>query len=428
MANISIMSDLHLGFKRDTEREEDALVAAENAFRKAVDMDSDLVVVAGDIFDSRLPRPEYWSKFMNMISSADGTKNIEVEKTTGRGDVSKEVFDGIPVVAVHGTHERRTNKQKNSIEAMEKAGFLIHLHCSSVELKVGDEKVGIHGMGGVPERYSKEILKKWNPEPFEDAYNIFVIHQDLKQYIYNPVSPPDLGLEDLPGGFDLYVSGHIHWKDKQKVNGKPFIIPGSLIPTQLKKKDSETPKGFYNISTQKDDIEFVEIEVPREFVYKKIELTDADEREIEKKISSLLEDIPENSEKKPLVRIKTTGNLQRGLTSSDIDLSRIEEKYSERALISFSENLKEDNTEGKKQSFEKTRENRLSVDEMGMNILHKKMDELGIDISPDEIFEDLAEGKIEAAMEKMEDKETKDHEEERNAQRSEEAEKEWWVK
>ncbi len=421
MAKISIMSDLHLGFKRGTEREEDAFIATERAFEKVVDMESDIVVVAGDIFDSRLPRPEHWSRFMNILSPL-GRGEVEVSRTRGRKGVPEEAVGGIPVVAIHGTHERRTNRERNSIGAMEDAGFLVHLHCSSVELDVKGEKIGIHGMGGVPEKYSKEVLKKWDPEPFDDAYNIFVIHQDLEEYIYNPVRPPELGLEDLPGGFDLYVSGHIHWKDRQKVNGSPFLIPGSLIPTQLKKRESETPKGFYTVSTQREEVEFVEIEAPRKFVYKKMEFEDADTRTVEKKVSLFLEDIQE-SERKPLVRIKAAGDLQKGISPADVNLSKIGEKYREKALVSFSEDLKEKKMNGGGVSHENIHDRKLSVEEMGMGILQNKLEETGVDISPDVVFEDLVQGNIEAAMDKIQEL---DREEDKGGQTSKE--EDWWIK
>src|SRR4030042_954051 len=202
---IAFISDLHFGFGRGTERAEDCWEAAEEAFEKA--KDCDLIVLPGDIFDERIPRPEDWAKALKIFSR-----------------------NKVPVVAIHGTHERRGRGLLNCVQGLEHAGFLKHVHCDSATYEFGGEKVTVYGMSGVPEAYAKEVLSTWNPKPTE-GFNIFMLHQSIHPYIYNPVEPPSLKLEDLPEGFDLYVSGHIHWREKTEVKGSPFIIPGSTVTT-----------------------------------------------------------------------------------------------------------------------------------------------------------------------------------------------------
>ncbi|NIQ17993.1 MAG: hypothetical protein GTN43_04250, partial [Candidatus Aenigmarchaeota archaeon] len=63
--------------------------------------------------------------------------------------ISEIALMGIPIVAIHGTHERRTKGLLNPVEALEKAGFLIYLHCNGVIFKKGSERVAVHGMSGV---------------------------------------------------------------------------------------------------------------------------------------------------------------------------------------------------------------------------------------------------------------------------------------
>ncbi len=438
MAKIAVISDLHLGFKKGTEREDDPFVAAERALKKAEELGADLIALPGDIFDSRLPRPEHWSRFMEMLSSLEGEKNVEVTRSEGKEDIPEKALKGIPVIAIHGTHERRGQGMKNTIKALEDSNFLVHLHCSSLELKVNGEKIGVHGMSGVPEKYSKDVLKKWSPEPFEDAYNVFMLHQDLEQYIYNPVSPPELGLEDLPNGFDLYVSGHIHWKESTELRGKPFIIPGSLVPTQLKKKEAERSKGFYMVNTEEKEIEFVEVEPPREFIYEELEFEGKGVGEIEEEVGSVLEEKGfESYERDPLVRIKIKGELPKGVSSSDLNLSTIREKYDDVAIISFSEDLKEKGIEEKVQTLQDLREEKLSVDEMGMKILRDKVKEVEAGIEPDAVFEDLVEGELESALDKIKEMEvdhggeeaegeSEDVEEEKGEESEDTGNAEWW--
>ena len=420
MVRIAIISDLHLGFGRGMEREEDPFVAAERAFEKVEDEDVDMIVLAGDIFDSRLPRPEHWSRFMRLLSEMKNGRSVEISRTKGREEVPEESIRGLPVLAIHGTHERRANGMKNSIEALEDAGFLVHMHCSSVELNIDGEKVGVHGMSGVPEKYSKGVLKKWGPEPFEDAYNIFMLHQDLEQYIYNPASPPELGLEDLPGGFDLYVSGHIHCKNKEAVKDGHFIIPGSLIPTQQRRKEFETPKGFYVAETETNKVQFIEIDPPRKLVYEKIDAGGSNPKEIKDSITAKIEKLLQGGfENKPLIRIKLTGELDSGLNPGDIDLSKIREKYKNDAIITVLKDLDEEGMEGAEKI--KTHEDRmLSVEEIGMRILRKNLEGNGSGISPEPIFEDLVEGNLNSALKKLKEGHNKDEEKEKTKTG------EWW--
>ena len=80
MVKVSIISDLHLGFGKDTEREEDAFVATKRAFEKAKELESDLIILAGDMFDTRLPRPEHWSRFMKLLSIFRDGEGVNVIK------------------------------------------------------------------------------------------------------------------------------------------------------------------------------------------------------------------------------------------------------------------------------------------------------------------------------------------------------------
>ncbi|MFP4116253.1 MAG: exonuclease SbcCD subunit D [Candidatus Aenigmatarchaeota archaeon] len=412
MVKVAIISDLHLGFGKGTEREEDPFVAAERAFETAKDRGADLVVLAGDMFDTRLPRPEHWSRFMKLLSIFRDGKNAEVVKVEGRDEIPEQCLEGIPVIAIHGTHERRGKGMKNTVEALEDAGFIVHLHCASMELEIGGEKIGIHGMSGVPEKYSKEVLEKWNPEPFPDAYNIFTLHQDLDPYIFNPANPPSLGLEDLPEDFDLYVSGHIHWKDKQELKGGLFMIPGSLVPTQLREREAKMKKGFYILDTEKEETEFIGIRPPREFFYEDMEFEGKGPEEIEKRVESRLEDTLSGSfGMKPLVRVKIKGELPKGVSSNDVDLSRLKKKYGEDALLTFSVDLQEKGLEEKVETLRNLREEKLSVDEMGMKILREKTEETGASVDPDLVFEDLVEGDLEDAMQKLEEAKNGSYEE-----------------
>jgi len=61
---ISILSDFHFGYGWNTRLEDDSFQNAKEALSKC--LDSDLILIAGDIFDSRNPRTETWAKTLKV--------------------------------------------------------------------------------------------------------------------------------------------------------------------------------------------------------------------------------------------------------------------------------------------------------------------------------------------------------------------------
>lgn len=369
---IAIISDLHFGFARGTERSEDCWQAAEEAFEKA--RGCDLIILPGDIFDEKIPRPDEWAKALRLFSRVK-----------------------IPMVAIHGTHERRGRGLINSVEALEYASLLDHVHCTSETYEIKGKKINVYGMSGVPEAYSKEVLDQWNPSPGE-GFNIFMLHQSIHPYIYNPIEPPSLKLEDLPKGFDLYISGHIHWREETEVMGKPFIIPGSLVTTQVNKTETKYPKGFYIAEISGDSgkelkLDFVELDTPRKVFYKDFKINNEKISDIMEKIEKYMDGIKED--KKPLVRIRVTGKIGKG---ESLDFSRIKEKYRNKMILSLSSRVSEEELEGSMKFLEEIRESRISVEEMGMKILTENLMEMGVRRSYEELFDLLVEGNVDAAM------------------------------
>jgi len=366
---IAIISDTHFGFARGTERENDCWDAAEEAFDKA--KDCDLIILPGDIFDGRIPKPEDWAKSIKILS--------KIKK---------------PIIAIHGTHERRGRGLINPIEGLAYAGFLKHIHCSHEIFEIKNKKIAVYGMSGVPESYAKEVLDNWSPKPEKDAYNIFMLHQSIAPYIYNPKNPPSLRLDDLPKGFDLYISGHIHWPEKSTVHGKPFLIPGSTITTQIKKKEAEKPKGFYMIELNgKEKIEFVELENQRKIFYREFEINHDKITDIEQKIENFLSEI--NEKKKPIVRVVIKGNKK---AEQNFDFTRIKEKYRKKMILSITNRVVDDETTKKIKLMKDIKNKRLSIEEMGIRILKENLKEMNAKINYDDIFETLVNGNIDVVI------------------------------
>ncbi|MEM0333036.1 MAG: DNA repair exonuclease, partial [Candidatus Aenigmatarchaeota archaeon] len=238
---ISVISDMHLGFSYDERLEEDSYKNFEIAMNKALE-DSDLIILAGDLFDSRAPKTKAWAYALKILSKATlvenrGAKLVETDKKLKEASI--KTLSHIPIIAIHGNHEIRARGETNAIEALENAGLLIYLDKNYVIFEKDGEKICIYGLSHVQERLAKEILDKWNPYPRKDMFNILVMHQNISPFIYSSLEQPTISLDNLPLGFDLIIDGHIHIKTLEKINNSIFLIPGSTIITQFQMEEAE---------------------------------------------------------------------------------------------------------------------------------------------------------------------------------------------
>ena len=396
---ISILSDLHFGYGWNTRIENDSYENAQEVISKC--LDSDLILIAGDIFDSRNPRTEAWIKTLKILSKPLLTENKGVKLVERINkhlpEISRRTLSNIPVLALHGTHDRKPKDQTNVIEALEQTGFLIYLHCNGLVFKKDGQKVAIQGMSGVPERYAKEIMDKWNPKPIEGCYNILMLHQSIEPYLYSPLDPPSLNTSNLPNGFDLIIDGHIHTRDLTDINGTKLLLAGSTIVTQLKKEEAETTKGFYQVDVGKETkINFIPLENNRKFFYKELELkSDATIRD---QIESVLtETLSQEFKKNPIIKIKIIGK-DTGVV--DKELREIEKKYYDKVIIYFSKELESEEITKKIELLRDLRQRKLSVEETGLKILKDNLDELKFQSSFDHesLFKLLSEGETEKAF------------------------------
>lgn len=390
---IAILSDFHFGFGAGGERKDDPYDAFAEAIEKA--LHCDLIIFGGDLFDSRNPDSETFARSMELMSRPLLMQS-DVKLIQGIGkDVSKiseMALMGIPMVAIHGTHERRTRGLMNPVEALERAGFLLYLHCNGVVFEKNGERVAIQGMSGVPDQYAESVLSEWDPKPEHGCFNIFLLHQSISEFLY---AKHTLDLAKLPKGFDLYVDGHIHEAKADEYAGKPFLLAGSLIPTQLK-EESEKPKGFWIIETSVKDrvkpegmrfsevtdrdglrIYWIELENQRRFYYRAFDGQGIEE--MEKELNEIAE---ANREKKPLVRV----SLKK---ANDALIKELEMKFGEKFLLSFRKEK-----EIKKIPTKTLEEHKLSVEDMGRKILRQNLKKAKLDSNTFEgIFELLVEGK-----------------------------------
>jgi DNA repair exonuclease SbcCD nuclease subunit len=325
---LAVLGDFHLGYERFYE---DSFNQAERALQKAQEM-SDVLLIAGDIFDMKTPKPEVMGRSLDLFSK-----------------ITKPIF------VIHGTHERRPQGFFNPIDILVKAGMLKSCHLKQTFFEKENEKIMVYGMGGMPEEYSKIAIEKLNPKPVENVFSVFMFHQNIKEFM--PQVEHGLYVEDLPYGFNLYIDGHLHKNYEIEKGNKKLIIPGSTVLTQLRKE--EKVKGFYLFDTNTKEKTFIEIPT-RKFYYLEIENEKEDLISQKQNIINKLNSLDYTS--KPIVRLDFISKVDSNL------ISHIRELYNDKCFL-FINSFKEENEKDLIEGLEKEFENETTVKEKGMNIL-----------------------------------------------------------
>ena len=394
---IAVLSDLHFGYAYNSELENDSFDNAEESIDKA--LDSDLILICGDVFDIRAPKTTTWAKSLKILSKPllkenPGTKFVSCSKELK--EISKRTLSHMPVIAINGNHERLTRGEQNTVEALENAGILIHLHLNTIVFEKDGIKVAIHGMSSVPERYAKDVLYQWNPQPVKDCFNILVFHQNIEPFVYSPIEPPSLNISNLPKGFDMIINGHIHMHTMEQLGNTKLVIPGSTVITQFQRSESEIEKSMVQIIVGKDaSVDFIPLETVRKFFYEEINLNGIPVQDVvEKKINDLL--FSKSFAKKPVIRIRLTGKE----ILNDKELNGIVNRYANKSVVVFAKDIESIELTQSIELLRNLKEQKLSVEEIGLHILKKNLDELSFETSFDyhDIFALLSEDETDTAF------------------------------
>jgi DNA repair exonuclease SbcCD nuclease subunit len=394
---LGIIGDTHFGYDWNGGRQEDSFELAEEAFERVIAEKPDLIILPGDIFDSRVPSQEVLARAMRILSTPLHAEKSPVKLVESKKSYPDRLFSGIPVIAIHGTHERRGANFTNPIQAMEAAGLLMHLHCSTAVFeKKGGEKVAIHGMSGVPEMYSLDIFREWNPGKVEDAFNVLVIHQNFKECVYRDAA--FMEISDIPEWFNLVICGHVHHHD---FLGNKFLLTGSTILTQMQKRESETKKGYMIYDTKKKDFKFNPLERQRAFIYLELDLKGETAPSAEEKARDILKkSLEKDFERKPLVKLKLTGELK---TGANLDRKDITRGFGEKAMISVdTSGLESADFKKRIQTLRELQKQKKSITELGAELLTKNLQEAGYKgPEAEKMLELLVQGNTEKTIEEI---------------------------
>jgi DNA repair exonuclease SbcCD nuclease subunit len=363
---LAIVSDLHIGCDRFAE---DALAQAEEALEKASEQ-SDAILIAGDIFDKRSPKPEVIADAIELFRPlADKQWPARVASFTSR---SNKVYTKLPIIAISGTHERTAEGRDNPLSLLGLAGFLIDTSEATTMIEKNGERVAIFGLGGLSEDHVREKLKELQPKPVSGAFNIFMFHQSVYELL--PFSEGFIRYSELPKGFDLYLCGHIHNRIEASVHGKKLLIPGSTVLTQFKDAEQER-KGFiiFDTSTYSYKFEYIN---SRRFIVKELHFDDATPTAVRESCEAAIEQLLGSEKDKPIIKLNLKGTIGAGFAGADLSLHAITAKYAGKAVLSIdSSKLTSPEIDGSIEAIRDGKFGGMSVKERGMSILFEKLKE-----------------------------------------------------
>jgi DNA repair exonuclease SbcCD nuclease subunit len=401
---LAFISDLHLGFAFGTERGEESFENAEKAFELALKEKPDLVLIGGDIFHDKIPRQEVIGKAIELFTSLNQKlRKVLLLKKITKNKETIEKKELIPaVIGIWGTHERRHTNSTNPAQLLEKAGLINLLHSESILVEVGYEKIGIHGLSGVPEDYARDALLSWKPEPFENSHNILMLHQNLAELI--PTEANAISFADLPEKFDFYLLGHFHWhlEEQHPRTKAPILIPGSTIVTQLSQKEATGDKGFFIIDLPPEkklrDINFKVIPT-RPAHYLSIEIYGKKPVEVQFTISqAITKALSLVHTVKPMIKVKVKGILAQGFSPADLNINTIYKDFVGKVILDIDKSdLVAADAKEKTSFLQDLKERKISADQLGLELIKKNLS-LPIDMQKlEQVFNLLSEEEIEKA-------------------------------
>ncbi|MEE1335613.1 metallophosphoesterase family protein [Methanobrevibacter sp.] len=279
------LADTHLGYRQYGlfEREKDFYEVFDKVIDKIIEEKVDFVIHSGDLFETARPSPMALLTFQKGLLKLKGA--------------------GIPMYAIAGNHD----------VVMRKGSIPPHVIFKKMGLKVistinptymhGD--IFIAGLPYYPASHGKALKSKLAELSEKAAHHeksILVLHQGIDKYFSMNY---ELEIGEIPDNFDYYALGHIHKYVNDAYGKGRLVYPGSgeIWKTSELPDYKKNGKGFVvvDFDGSKPIVKRVTVDVPREFIDKKINYND-----LESGIAGIKE-IIKDFDKKPILKITING-------------------------------------------------------------------------------------------------------------------------
>lgn len=212
----------------------------EKAVNFAIDHDVDLVLLAGDTFDSIHPTPQSKIFFANQIKRLVD-RQIQVVMVLGNHDYSQIddlLLNESPYFKIIGS-----NEQIEQVDFMTKSQY----------------KYRVVGFSYQHNHITEDIIAKYPPKN-TSIYTIGLAHAGMKQSSVDQNNYAPFTLNEVKNlNYDYFALGHIHLR--QVLSQEPWIVySGNLQGRHVNEKDA---KGFYfgqvDEQSQNTQLQFIDV-------------------------------------------------------------------------------------------------------------------------------------------------------------------------
>lgn len=212
----------------------------ETAVNFAIDNDVDLVLLAGDTFDSIHPTPQSKIFFANQIKRLVD-RQIQVVMVLGNHDYSQIddlLLNESPYFKIIGS-----NEQIEQVDFMTKSQY----------------KYRVVGFSYQHNHITEDIIAKYPPKS-TSIYTIGLAHAGMKQSSVDQNNYAPFTLNEVKNlNYDYFALGHIHLR--QVLSQEPWIVySGNLQGRHVNEKDE---KGFYfgqvDEQSQNTQLQFIDV-------------------------------------------------------------------------------------------------------------------------------------------------------------------------
>ena len=270
------------------ERERDVYSSLEEIGDKILEARADIVVHAGDLFDSSRPAPQAYRAFKKFL---------------------KRIGEQAKVFAVLGDHDRPKTWGLAPHFLFDDQIQILGANWSAQQqvLSVGGQDVLVAGLSNVSRTYRaimQEELKKLGALDLSGKLSVLLLHEGIDKFLpYEGAF--ELGLDEVPKNFDYVAMGHLHSRIKASLGKGTLAYPGSSEIISRSEVDEwrKNGKGFFIVDVNRGrvDVEPVNLACIRPQLEVKMKYSCLDE-ELERLAKSL-----DGFEKKPLVHVKIEG-------------------------------------------------------------------------------------------------------------------------
>lgn len=225
------IADCHIGGWKDEKLTQLGIKTFELALNECINRKVDFVLISGDLFNTALPSIDYIKEVARLL------KNVK--------------DNGVSTYTVAGSHDYSVSG-KTMLDVLENAGLIRNVTKFdenglkfSIDKKTNAKITGLYGKRGGLERLDYENLNREALEN-EEGFKIFMFHSGIKEYM--PSGMEDIESMDyskLPGNFNYYAGGHIHYVFQKRSENSLLMFPGALFPNNFKELEEYNCGGFY---------------------------------------------------------------------------------------------------------------------------------------------------------------------------------------